>query len=151
MLLKFASMFLANIFYYSKIVFQVKKRDARPSHFRILINKIYDIYFKIHGSLTDLELRHSVNKLIILLNFWNNIPLWYVSIKMLFLLHLISLSIFLTNSAASLGLSVFLIDCANPLVSISSSLLLMRDSRNFCNIWSLFNFRCFLVSSGSKN
>ena len=69
MLLKFASMFLANIFYYSKIMFDVKKRNARPSHFRILINKIYDIYFKIHGRLTNLELRHDVNKLIIFFEF----------------------------------------------------------------------------------
>ena len=69
MLLKFASMFLANIFYYSKIVFKVKKRDTRLSHFRIPINKIYDIYFKIHCSLTDLELCHNINKLIILFKF----------------------------------------------------------------------------------
>ena len=62
MLLKFASMFLANIFYYSKIIVKVKKRDTRLSRFRIPINKIYDIYFKIHGSLTDLEFCHSVNK-----------------------------------------------------------------------------------------
>ena len=65
MLLKFAGMFLANIFYYSEIVFEIKKRNARPLHFRILINKIYDIYFKIHCCLTNLELRHGVNKLII--------------------------------------------------------------------------------------
>ena len=152
MLLKFASMFLANIFYYSEIVFEIKKRNARPLHFRILINKIYDIYFKIHCCLTNLELRHGVDKLIFFfLNFLNTIPCWYARVKMLFLLHLISLSIFLTNSAASLGLFVFLIDCSNPLVSISSSLLLMRDSRNFCNIWSLFDFGRFLVSSDSKN
>ena len=93
----------------------------------------------------------ALTNLYIFLNSLNTILCWYANLKMLFLLHLISLSIFLTNSAALLGLSVFLIDCSNPLVSISSSLLLMRDSRNFCNIWSLFNFGCFLVSSESKN
>ena len=67
------------------------------------------------------------------INFLNTIPCWYASVKILFLLDLISLSIFLTNSAVSLGLSVFLIDCSNPLLSISSSLLLMIDSRNFNN------------------
>ena len=126
MLSKFASMFLANISYHSKIVFQIKKRNEIFSHFRILINKIYDIYFKIYGSLTDLERCHGVNKLIIFLEF-----LEYHSLlisKMLFLLYLISLSIFLTNSAASLGLSVFLIDSSNPVVSISS-LLFINDSR----------------------
>ena len=69
MLLKFASMFLANIFYYLKIIFKVKKRDTRLSHFRIPINKVYGIYFKIHGSLTDIEFCHSINELIILFKF----------------------------------------------------------------------------------
>ena len=93
----------------------------------------------------------ALTNLLFFLNFLNTIPCWYASVKMLFLLDLISLSIFLTNSAASLGLSVFLIDCSNPVLSISSSLLLMIDSRNFDNTKSLFNFGRFLVSSESKN
>ena len=69
MLLKFATIFLANIFYYSKIIFKLKKRDTRLSHFGTPINKIYDIYFKIHGGLTDLEFCHSINNLLFFLNF----------------------------------------------------------------------------------
>ena len=72
---------------------------------------------------------------------------------MLFLLHLISLSIFLTKLNASLGLPVFLINCSKPLVSIfsSSSLLLMSESRSFSSTCSLFSFGCFLVSSKFEN
>ena len=92
----------------------------------------------------------SLANLLFFLNFLNTIPCWYASVKMLFLLHLISLSIFLTNSAASLGFSVFLIDCSNPLVSISSSLLLMIDSRNFNNTWSLFDFGRFWFHQSLK-
>ena len=92
-----------------------------------------------------------LTNLLFFLNFLNTIPCCCASVKVLFLLHLISLSVFLTNSAASLGLSIFLIDCSNPLVSISSFLLLMRDSRNFNNTWFLFDFGRCLISSESKN
>ena len=62
MLSKFASMFLANIFYHSE--FKVKKRDTRLFHSRIVLDEVYDVYFKINGSLTDTKLRHSANKLV---------------------------------------------------------------------------------------
>ena len=131
MLLKFASMFLANIFYCTKIILKIKKRDTRLSHFRILLKKVYNIYFKINSSITDTKLHHSAN-------------------KMLFLLCLVSLSNFLTNSIASLGLSVVLINCSKSLVSISS-LLLISESCSFFNTQSLINFGCFLLSSIPKN
>ena len=76
MLFKVASMFLANIYYY--FIFFQKKSEMddfrifgylKKLRYLFTINKIYDIYFKIHGSLTDLKLRHSVNKLIIFLKF----------------------------------------------------------------------------------
>ena len=90
----------------------------------MLINQIHDIYFKINSSLTDTKLCYSVNKLVILSKFLNTFPCWYAKIKMLFLLHFISLSIFLTSSIVSLWLPVFLIDSSKPLVSISSLLLM---------------------------
>ena len=58
-------MFLANIFYNSKIIFKVKKRDTRLSHPWILLDEVYDVYFKINGSLTLFKFCHSANKLII--------------------------------------------------------------------------------------
>ena len=65
MLSKFASMFLANIFYHSEIILKVKKRDTRLFHSRIVLDEvnILNIYFKINSSLTDTKLRHSANKL----------------------------------------------------------------------------------------
>ena len=56
-------MFLANIFYHSEIIFKVKKRDIRLFHPRIVLDEVYDIYFKINSSLTDTKLRHSANKI----------------------------------------------------------------------------------------
>ena len=63
MLSKLASMLLANMFYHSEITFKVKKRDTRLVHSRIVLDEVYDIYFKINSSLTDTKLRHSANKL----------------------------------------------------------------------------------------
>ena len=65
MLSKFASMFLANNFYNSKIIFKVKKRDTRLSHPWILLDEVYGVYFKINGSLTLFKFCHSTNKLAI--------------------------------------------------------------------------------------
>ena len=65
MLFKFASMFLANIFYCPKIILKIKKQDTRLYHFRILPNEIYDNYFKVNSSLTGTKLRHSASKLVI--------------------------------------------------------------------------------------
>ena len=65
MLSKFASMFLANIFYHSEIIFKVRKQDTRLFHSRIVLDEVYDIYFKINSSLTDTKLRRSANKLVV--------------------------------------------------------------------------------------
>ena len=65
MLSKFASMFLVNIFYNSKITFKVKKRDTRVLHSRICLYELYDVYFKIYSSFTDAKLHHSAKKLIV--------------------------------------------------------------------------------------
>ena len=118
MLLKLASMFLTNIFYYPKVIFKIKKRDTRLLHFWILLYKLYDIYLKVDSILANTKLCHSANKFVV------TFPCWYDHIKILFLLHLVSLSNFLTNSIALLGLSVALINCCKPLVSISSLLLI---------------------------
>ena len=80
------------------------------------------------------------------LNFCNAIPCWYASISILLLLFFIILSIFLTNSAASLGLTTFLDISSTPSLSICSDI---TDS-HFSNTWSSFNFD-FLVSSGPIN
>ena len=69
MLSNFAFMFLANIFYNSKIIFKVKKQDTRLLHPRKFLYKIYCIYFKINGSFTLFKFCHSVNKLVILFKF----------------------------------------------------------------------------------
>ena len=58
-------MFLANIFYNSKIMFKVKKRDTRLLHFRICLYGLHDVYLKINSSLTDTKLRHSAKELIV--------------------------------------------------------------------------------------
>ena len=69
MLLKLASMFLTNIFYYPKVVFKIKKRDARLFHFRIILYKLYDIYLKVDSSLANAKLCHSANKSIVTFKF----------------------------------------------------------------------------------
>ena len=56
MLLKLASLFLTNIFYYPKVIFKIKKRDTR------LYDKFYDIYRKVDSSLANTKLRQSANK-----------------------------------------------------------------------------------------
>ena len=53
MLLKLASMFLTNILYYPKVIFKIKKQDARLLHFWIILYKLYDIYLKIDSSLAN--------------------------------------------------------------------------------------------------
>ena len=63
MLLKLASMFLTNIFYYTKVIFKIKKRDTRLFHFWIILYKLYHIYFKVDSSLANTKLRHSANKI----------------------------------------------------------------------------------------
>ena len=65
MLSKFASMFLANIFYQLEIIFEIKKQDTRFFHSRIVLDKVYNIYFKINSSLTNTKLCHSAKKLVI--------------------------------------------------------------------------------------
>ena len=59
MLLKLASMFLRNIFYYSKVIFKVKKRDTRLLYSWVCLYELYDAYLKINCGLTDTKLRHS--------------------------------------------------------------------------------------------
>ena len=63
MLSKFASMFLANIFYHSEIIFKIKRRDTRLFHSWTVLDEVYNIYFKINSSLTDTKVCHSANKL----------------------------------------------------------------------------------------
>ena len=67
--MKLASMFLPNVYYYSKVIFKVKKRDTRLFHSRKFLYEIYYIYFKINGSLTLFKFFHSINKLVILFKF----------------------------------------------------------------------------------
>ena len=69
MLSKFASIFLTNIFCNLTIIFKVKKRDTRLSHPWILLDVVYDVYFKVNGSLTHFIFFHSANKLVILFKF----------------------------------------------------------------------------------
>ena len=59
MLMKLASMFLTNIFYYSKAIFKIKKRDARLFHSWLCLYELYDVYLKINCGLTDTKLRPS--------------------------------------------------------------------------------------------
>ena len=59
------SKFDGNVFYNSKIIFKVKERDTRLSHPWILLDEVYNVYFKINGSLTLFKFCHSTNKLII--------------------------------------------------------------------------------------
>ena len=62
MLSKFASMFLAKLFYNSKIIFKVKKRETRLLHLRKCIYEIDDVYFKINGSLTLFKFCHNASE-----------------------------------------------------------------------------------------
>ena len=75
MLLKLASMFLANILYYSKVMFKIKKRDTRLLHFWICLYELYDIYFKTNSSLANTKLRHSANKLVVHFKFLKHFSL----------------------------------------------------------------------------
>ena len=75
MLLKLASMFLTNIFYYSKVIFKIKKRDTRVLHFWIILYKLYDIYLKIDSSFANTKLRHSANKLVVTFEFLKHFSL----------------------------------------------------------------------------
>ena len=75
MLLKLASIFLTNIFYYSKVIFKIKKRDTRLLHFWIILYKLYDIYLKIDSSLANTKLRHSANKLVVTFKFMKHLSL----------------------------------------------------------------------------
>ena len=75
MLLKLASIFLTNIFYYSKVIFKIKKQDTRPLNFWIILHKLYDIYLKIDSSLANTKLRHSSNKLVVTFKFLKHFSL----------------------------------------------------------------------------
>ena len=69
MLLKFASMFLTNIFYYLKVTFKIKKQDTRLLHFWIIFYKLYNTYLKVDSSLANTKLHHSANKFIVTFKF----------------------------------------------------------------------------------
>ena len=86
----------------------------------------------------------ALTNLLFILNFLKTFPCWYAHIKMLFLLHLVSLSNFLTNSIASFRLFVVIINPSKPFASISS--LLISQSNSLCNTWSSVSFDCFLIS-----
>ena len=75
MLLKLASMFLTNIFYYTKVIFKIKKRDTRLFYFWIILYKLYHIYFKVDSSLANTKLRHSANKVAVTLKFLKHFSL----------------------------------------------------------------------------
>ena len=75
MLLKLASMFLTNIFYYPKVIFKIKKRDVRLLHFWIIFYKHYDIYLKVDSSLANTKLRHSANKPVVTFKFLKHFSL----------------------------------------------------------------------------
>ena len=69
MLLKLASIFLTKIFYHTKVIFKIKKRDTRFSHFWVILYKLYDIYLETDSSLANTKLRHSANKLVVTFKF----------------------------------------------------------------------------------
>ena len=75
MLLKLASMFFTNIFYYPKVIFKIKKRDTRLLHFWIIFYKLYDICLKVDSSLANTKFRHSTNKFIVTFKFLKYFPL----------------------------------------------------------------------------
>ena len=68
MLLKLASMFLTNIFYYPKVIFKIKKRDTRLLYFWTILYKLYDIYLKVDSLLIPNSVTALTN-LLLLLNF----------------------------------------------------------------------------------
>ena len=69
MLLKLATMFLTNIFYYPKVIFKTKKRDTRLLHFWVILCKLYDIYLKFDSSLSNTKPRRSSNKFVVTFKF----------------------------------------------------------------------------------
>ena len=75
MLLKLATMLLANIFYYSKVISKKKTRDTRLLHFWIILYKLYDICLKIDSSLANTKLRHSANKFVVTFKFLKHFSL----------------------------------------------------------------------------
>ena len=75
MLLKLASMFLANTFYYPKVIFKIKKRDTRLLHFWKILSKLYGIYLKVDGSLANAKFRHSANKFVATFKFLKHFSL----------------------------------------------------------------------------
>ena len=129
-------MFLANIFYYSKVIFKIEKLDTRLFHSRIFLYKIYYTYFKINGSLTLFKFCHSINKLVILFKFLKYLSLLVRQRQNVFLLHFISLSIFLTSSIESLGSLVFLI------ASSKIHYLLILFAKIHCVICYYFGYSC---------
>ena len=75
MLLKLASMFLANVFYYPKVIFKIRKRVTRLLHFWVCFYKLYDVYLKIDSSLANTKLCHSAQKLVVHFKFLEHFSL----------------------------------------------------------------------------
>ena len=75
MLLKLASMFLTNILYYPKVIFKIKKRDARLLHFWIILYKLYDIYLKVDSGLANTKLCRNANKFVVTFKFLKHFSL----------------------------------------------------------------------------
>ena len=75
MLLKLTSMFLANIFYYPTVIFNIKKQDTRLLNFYICLHELYNAYFKIDSSLANTKLCHSTNKLVVHFKFLEHFSL----------------------------------------------------------------------------
>ena len=75
MLLKLPCMFLTNIFYYPKVIFRIKRRDARLLRFWIILYKLYDIYLKVDSSLPKTKLCHSANKFVDIFKFLKHFSL----------------------------------------------------------------------------
>ena len=69
MLLKLASMFLTNIFYYPKVIFKIKKRDTRLLHFWVIFYKLYKLYLKVDSSLVIPNSVTALTNLLLPLNF----------------------------------------------------------------------------------
>ena len=70
MLLKLASMFFKNIFYYPKVIFKIKKRDTRLLHFWIILYKLY-----VDSSLANTKLCCSANKFVATFKFLKHFSL----------------------------------------------------------------------------
>ena len=80
MLLKLASMFLANIFYYPKVIFKIERRDTRLltyeiEDFWVCSYELYDVCFKIGSRLANTKLRHNANKLVVHFKFLKHFSL----------------------------------------------------------------------------